>query len=191
MSYSACPATTGEDCLFLTVYTPLAAELTTGAPIMVFFHGGEFIAGHGGGELWGGRQMSSMTGTILVGVNYRLGALGWSWNGNDINGNYGIRDQIASLQWVQRNGAAFGGDITRVTMFGQSAGAISMTILMSSQLARKQSLWSRVIVESQPFTIPLRDKNTMPALMKEFGRFLGIHTYVAITSLMISTSLVV
>lgn len=101
--------------------------------------------------------------------------MGWAYNGNDVLGNYGIRDQILSLQWVQRNGAAFGGDTTRVTIFGQSAGAISVTILMSSALTAKHvpALWSRVIVESQPFTIPLRDKQTMPALMKEFGRFLG------------------
>jgi para-nitrobenzyl esterase len=127
----ACPNTTGEDCLFLTVYTPRLSELATPAPIMIFYHGGEFVTGHGGGELWSGKQMSSMTGTILVGVNYRLGAMSWAWNGHDLAGNYGIRDQILALEWVQRNAAAIGGDPKRVTIFGQSAGGKFVSISSS------------------------------------------------------------
>ncbi len=123
-------SSTTEDCLFLNVWKPAGAK---DAPVLVWFHGGAFVFGSGGEPYYDGSFLAENRGVIVVGVNYRLGALGFLTlpelasedPAHPTSGNYGILDQRAALQWVQRNIRAFGGDPGRVTIFGESAGGIS------------------------------------------------------------------
>jgi carboxylesterase type B len=123
-----CPDTTSEDCLTLNVYAPLAPH-DAPWPVMFFIHGGNFKQGFGGGPLYDSSTIANSTNTIYVTVNYRIGALS-TMLGTDVKtgevvpGNLAITDQRLALQWVHDNIAAFGGDPTRLTIFGQSAGAV-------------------------------------------------------------------
>ncbi len=128
-----------EDCLYLGIATP-AKSASDRLPVMVWIHGGAFATGHYGGDLW---TSLAHRGVVVVSIEYRTGALGFmahpqlakeSENGHA--GNYGILDQIFALKWVQRNIASFGGDPSNVTIFGESAGAISCSILCGSPLAK-------------------------------------------------------
>jgi para-nitrobenzyl esterase len=132
----------GEECLTVNVWTPdLAAG---GLPVMVFLHGGAFVAGTGSLGVYDGSSLASL-GVVVVTLNYRLGAEGFlPLPGGDTN--VGLRDQIAALGWVQANIASFGGDPGRVTVFGESAGAISIACLLASPAA--QGLFSRAILQS-------------------------------------------
>lgn len=148
-----------EDCLSLNVWT--AAFGATGAagarrPVMVWIHGGGFRAGFGGEERHRGARLAQK-GAVVVTLNYRLGVFGFlahpalaagSQHGTrrGASGNYGLLDQIAALQWVQRNIARFGGDPARVTIVGESAGAMSVAALVASPLAR--GLFHGAILES-------------------------------------------
>ncbi len=132
------PFTAGvsQDCLFLNVWTS-----GTGGkrPVMFWIHGGGFKAGFGGEARHDGGRLAQK-GVVVVTINYRLGDFGFK------GGNYGLRDQIAALRWVRRNIARFGGDPARVTIFGESAGGMSVGALMVSPLAR--GLFQRAILES-------------------------------------------
>lgn len=137
--YTDPPPRMSEDCLYLNVWAPQDAE---GAPVMVFIHGGALITGHGGSPRYDGAELARR-GIVVVTINYRLGIFGFfshpelsAESPNRTSGNYGTLDQIAALRWVQREIARFGGDPSRVTVFGQSAGAASVTLLMASPLAR-------------------------------------------------------
>ncbi len=142
-----------EDCLYLNVWAP-APRPTSPAPVMVFIHGGSSEYGSGGQSLYDGTNLATATGNLVVTINYRLGALGFLSNpelraedtAHGLAGAYGIMDQIAALQWVHDNIAAFGGDPADVTIFGESAGAGSMVIQLASPPSR--GLFSRVIIES-------------------------------------------
>ena len=127
-----------EDCLYLGIATP-AKSATEKLPVMVWIHGGGFQTEWYGGDLW---KHLAQRGVVIVSVEYRTGALGFmahpeltKENKEGHSGNYGILDQIFALQWVQRNIANFGGDPAKVTIFGESAGAISCSILCASPLA--------------------------------------------------------
>src|SRR5262249_50882289 len=118
--------TTSEDCLYLNVWTP-AKSANDKLAVMVWIYGGGFALGGTSTSLYDGTNLAKK-GVVVVSVAYRLGALGFmphpqltSEQGGH-SGNYGLLDMIAGLQWVKRNIAAFGGDPTRVTIFGQSAG---------------------------------------------------------------------
>lgn len=124
-----------EDCLFLNVWRPRKPGKY---PVMVFFHGGGFTFGAAGVPLYEGAKLAER-GVVLVTVNYRLGRLGFfahpaltRENPGGALGNYAIMDSVASLRWVQRNIASFGGDPGNVTIFGESAGAGTVQILMGS-----------------------------------------------------------
>jgi para-nitrobenzyl esterase len=139
-----------EDCLYLNVWMP--AESDEPAPVMVWFHGGGNTAGHGGPLLFDGTALARK-GVAVVTVNYRLGAFGFlahpaltAESEHSSSGNYGLLDQVAALEWVQANIGQFGGDPTRVTIFGQSAGSTDSCFLMASPLAR--GLFHRVIGQS-------------------------------------------
>ena len=128
-----------EDCLYLGIATP-AKSAAEKLPVMVWIHGGGYVDGHYAGDLW---KSLAQRGVVIVSVEYRTGALGFmahpeltKENKEGHSGNYGILDQIFALQWVQRNISNFGGDPTRVTIFGESAGAISCSILCASPLAK-------------------------------------------------------
>jgi para-nitrobenzyl esterase len=140
-----------EDCLTLNVWT---AAQSPGAklPVMVWIHGGGFMAGASSEPRQDG-QFLARRGVVLVSMNYRLGVFGFfalpelaAESGRNAAGNYGLLDQVAALQWVQRNIAAFGGDPANVTIFGESAGSFSVSALMASPAAR--GLFQKAIGES-------------------------------------------
>jgi para-nitrobenzyl esterase len=140
---------TSEDCLTLNVWAPVGAK---GAPVMVWLHGGGNQQGGSAVPYYDGTSFAR-DGVVLVTVNYRLGPLGFFAHpalvkeaGEAPVGDYGLMDQIAALQWVQRNIRAFGGDPARVTVFGESAGGQDILLLLASKPAR--GLFAQAIVES-------------------------------------------
>jgi para-nitrobenzyl esterase len=142
---------TNEDCLYLNVWTP-AKSAAERLPVMVWIHGGSFETGSGSMEVYGGQNLAAK-GVVVVTISYRLGPLGFlahpalsAESAEGVSGNYGLLDQISALQWVKRNIAGFGGDPTNVTVFGESAGAISILDLLVSPLA--QGLFQRAIAQS-------------------------------------------
>ena len=141
-----------EDCLYLNIWAPPRAEK---APVMVWLHGGGNLFGAASLGAYQGEAFSR-DGVILVTINYRLGAFGFfahpaltkAAQADEPLVNYGLMDQIEALRWVQRNIAAFGGDLGNVTLFGESAGAQDTLLLMSAPAA--QGLFAKAIVESAP-----------------------------------------
>ena len=149
-----CPLKQSEDCLYLNVYTPDKEPPEEGWPVYVFIHGGAFQNGEAGTFAYVGFGFAQ-NDVILVAMNYRLGAFGFL-NYGDIEGNYGFQDQIRALQWVQDNIGSFGGDNTRVTLGGESAGAVSVMCHLVSPLS--QGLFSKAIIESSPLALPFSKK---------------------------------
>jgi len=142
-----------EDCLYLNVFSPWPSG-PKGLPVMVWLHGGSNRVGTGADESYNGSSLVSH-GVIVVTINYRLGVMGFfshpelaAESPHHSSGNYGLLDQIAGLKWVQQNIAQSGGDPENVTLFGESAGSIDATILMTSPLVK--GLFRRVIAESGP-----------------------------------------
>src|SRR5262249_45979639 len=131
---------TSEDCLYLNVWTA-AKSPSERLPVMVYIHGGGYRDGSGSALVFDGEALAHK-GVILVTTNYRVGIFGFfahpeltKESDYHASGDYGLLDQVAALQWVQKNIAGFGGDPHRVTVFGQSAGSGSVLALMSSPLA--------------------------------------------------------
>ena len=143
-----------EDCLYLNVWTP-AASAQEKLPVMVWIYGGGYSAGAASEPRQDGENLARK-GVVVVSMNYRLGVFGFfvhpelaKESGHGSSGNYGLMDQVAALQWVQSNIAAFGGDPGNVTIFGESAGSFSVSAQMASPLA--QGLFQRAIGESGAF----------------------------------------
>lgn len=149
-----------EDCLNLNVWTRKTGKKL---PVLVWIYGGGFSSGGSACPIYDGEAMASK-GIVFVSINYRVGIFGFfahpdltKTSGNNASGNYGLMDQIAALQWVRENIAAFGGDPDNVTIAGQSAGSMSVNCLVASPLAK--GLFHKAIAESGAmFTRP------MPAL---------------------------
>jgi para-nitrobenzyl esterase len=144
--------TSSEDCLFINVWRPSGASSGAKLPVMVWIHGGAFVFGSGSYPGFSGVQFAKQ-GVILVTFNYRLGRLGFfafpalsREHPEEPKGNYAYMDQIAALKWVQRNIAAFGGDPNNVTIFGESAGGVSVHTHLTSPLSR--DLFQKAIIES-------------------------------------------
>ena len=166
---------TSEDCLFLNVWTAAGNGIDP-RPVMVWIHGGGLSFGWSNQIGYDGAAFARK-GVVLVSVNYRLGPLGYlahpalSREGDGESGNYGFLDQIAALQWVQRNIAQFGGDPDNVTIFGESAGGTSVHALMASPLTA--GLIDRAIAESPWLTDtnirPLRGPNGIHGSAEEVG----------------------
>jgi para-nitrobenzyl esterase len=142
-----------EDCLYLNVWAP-ADKPDVPMPVMVWIHGGGFIAGQGSFTSEDGRVLAQQHNVVVVTLNYRLGIFGFLAHealtseeaGHPSSGNYGIEDQTAALRWVRDNISAFGGDPANVTIFGQSAGGVSVcTQLVSPQAA---GLFHRAVIQS-------------------------------------------
>ena len=125
-----------EDCLNLNVFTPAEPQSLNNLPVLVWIHGGAFTNGSGSIPWYHGSSLASRN-CIVVSINYRLGSFGFLGEGN-----YGTLDMISALRWVNRNIAAFGGDINNVTIFGESAGGSAVVSLMSSSDA--QGLFHKV-----------------------------------------------
>jgi para-nitrobenzyl esterase len=140
-----------EDCLYLNIWTP-AQSGSAALPVMVWIHGGGLVVGSTSEPLYDGEELAKK-GVVVVTINYRLSIFGFfahpelgKESTHDASGNYGFLDQIAALQWVKRNIAAFGGDANKVTIFGQSAGGRSVIALMASPLSK--GLFRAAISES-------------------------------------------
>lgn len=141
-----------EDCLFVNVATPTERDIDEVQPIMVWIHGGGWQDGSGGG-IYDPQYLVNDGDLMVVTINYRMGAFGFGWhealNNTEtgrVKGNYALRDMIMALQWVQDNAAEFGGDISNVTIFGESAGGWSMCHLIASPHAA--GLFDKTIMES-------------------------------------------
>ena len=141
-----------EDCLFLNVWRPASATPAARLPVMVWIHGGGFVGGSGSSPNTSGAQFARQ-GVLMVSINYRLGRFGFfafpalsRERPGETKANYAYMDQIAALQWVQRNIAAFGGDPNNVTIFGFSAGGVSVHSLLASPMAR--GLFHKAIAQS-------------------------------------------
>ena len=144
-------STYNEDCLYLNVWAP-ASDATAKLPVMFWIHGGGFNFGGSSLPEYDGKNLAGQN-VIVVTVNYRLGPLGFLVHplldaeaATGTSGNYGLLDQIAALQWVKRNISAFGGDPDNVTVFGQSAGSRSVSLLLLSPLTK--GLFKGAIAES-------------------------------------------
>ena len=145
------PPEISEDCLYLNIWTP-ASKSTQRLPVLVWIHGGGYSNGSASMPLYWGDRLAHK-GVIVVTMAYRLGPLGFlvhpeltRESGHGASGNYGLLDQIAALHWIQRNIVAFGGDPHRVTIAGQSAGSMAVSILMASP--RAHDLFQHAIGES-------------------------------------------
>ena len=174
-------ASMDEDCLSLNVWTR-ASQVDEGLPVMVWIHGGGLTVGSG--DAYPGELLTSK-GVVLVTINYRLGPFGFlalpeltAQSESGVSGNQGFRDQIASLEWVQGNIASFGGDPNNVTIFGESAGSMSVSLLQASPLAK--GLFHRVIGQSGSALGPMAFRarstpyaNAGEAIGAEFARALA------------------
>jgi para-nitrobenzyl esterase len=135
------PSGKSEDCLYLNIWSP-AKTANDNVPVLVWIYGGGFSFGSNSEPVCSGEKLAKK-GVILVSIAYRVNQLGFlahpelsAENSNHVSGNYGLLDQIAALKWIQKNIAAFGGDPNKVTIFGESAGAISVSMLCASPLAK-------------------------------------------------------
>ena len=155
------PSGKSEDCLYLNVWTP-AKSAKEKIPVLVWIYGGGFSFGSTAEPGYNGEKLAKK-GIVFVSIAYRVGQLGFlahpelsAENPNRVSGNYGILDQIAGLQWIKNNIAAFGGDPNKVTIFGESAGGISVSMLCASPLAK--GLFQGAISESGGSFGPTRAK---------------------------------
>jgi para-nitrobenzyl esterase len=173
---------TDEDCLYLNVWTP-AESPGEKLPTMVWIHGGAFTSGAGSLPIYDGHNLAGKN-LVVVTINYRLDALGLmahpllsEESGSGVSGNYGLLDQVAALEWVRDNIDVLGGDPDNVTVFGESAGGMSILDLMVSPLA--EGLFDRAIVESGPMLdlgLPINEFPTLQEAEKtgeEISKKLG------------------
>ena len=137
------PQPQSEDCLYLNVWTP---GLDGARPVMVWIHGGAFTIGSGSEDYYDGANLASRGDVVIVTINYRLGALGFLNLPALGETNFGMRDQVAALKWVHENIANFGGDRGNVTIFGESAGGMSVASLMASP--ESDGLFQKAIPQS-------------------------------------------
>lgn len=143
----------GEDCLSLNIWS---SGTDAPKPVMVWIHGGGYCIGSSAQSIYNGWRLADRGNAVIVSFNYRLGALGFvdlssfSTAEHTFESNVGLRDQIAALEWVRDNIAAFGGDPDQVTLFGESSGAGCVTTLMTSP--RAEGLFQRAIAQSPPAT---------------------------------------
>jgi para-nitrobenzyl esterase len=170
---------TNEDCLYLNVWAPVMGGGRR-APVLVWIHGGGFTQGSASIGVYDGEALARR-GLVVVTVNYRLGPFGFlahpqltKESGHDASGNYGLLDQLAALRWVKANIRAFGGNPDRVTVMGESAGAVSVGCLLVSPQAR--GLFQRAIIQSgSPYGVTryLHDAPAGEESMEEVGELVA------------------
>lgn len=177
-----CRKPMSEDCLYLNIWTP-AEQADEKLPVMFFIHGGGYKSGYSHEITMDGDALAQQ-GVILVTIEYRLGSLGYlalrelRTAEHGACGNYGLLDQIAALKWVRRNIAAFGGDPDNITIFGQSAGAMSVENLITSPLS-KHDIAKAIMQSAGGYTgvdrsgISMRGQEEAENIGAEFLQFLG------------------
>jgi para-nitrobenzyl esterase len=170
------PSEESEDCLVLNVWAPDHARADSALPVMVWLHGGAFVFGSAGAPFYDGGSMASNGDVVVVGVNHRLNAFGYTYLGDRVDerfalsGNLGQLDLVAALQWVRDNINAFGGDPENVTIFGQSGGGAKVSALMAME--RAKGLFHKAIVMSGSilrFLTPEDASAVTARLYKEVG----------------------
>ncbi|MFJ9180141.1 carboxylesterase family protein [Streptomyces sp. NPDC102360] len=168
-----------EDCLHLSVTSPTAPVPVparvpapvpgTGRPVLLWFHGGGFSSGAGVLDWYDGSALAAEQDVVVVSAGYRLGALGYLVLDGVSEGNLGLLDQLEALRWVRDNIHLYGGDPGRITLFGQSAGALSILRLLRMPEAR--GLFRRAVLQSAPVSIATRSL----AEARETGRLFAAH----------------
>lgn len=156
--------TQDEDCHFLSIYTPSREGKR---PVLVWIHGGAYIAGSGGESAYDGTSLAEEGDIVVVTVSYRLGVFGYLYNPDGVPQNLGLKDQLAALKWVQENISRFGGDPQQVTLAGQSAGGHSVAALISYC---REPLFRRAIIQSAPLGFAFSEKY----MVKQYRSFLRI-----------------
>jgi para-nitrobenzyl esterase len=184
-------ASTSEDCLFLNVFTPTHGAAGARHPVMVWIHGGALVTGES--DDYSPAKLVE-DGVTVVTINYRLGALGFLADpaladANGQSGDYGLMDQQAALRWVQRNIASFGGDPRNVTIFGESAGGLSVLSQVASPAAR--GLFAKAIAESGSYNLTQASLASAEAAGQAFAAKAGCsdQTAACLRSLPVSTIL--
>ena len=165
------PKVRDEACLTLTVWSP---DTSASLPVMVWIPGGAFVYGAGQFQLYNGSRLAANGNVVVVNLTYRIGVFGGfelSDLGDGFDDNLALRDQMAALQWVREHIAAFGGDPTRVTVFGESAGATSVLALLASPAAN--GLFSRAIAQSPALPL-VADREVRARQAHEFLKRLGV-----------------
>ncbi|XP_003514462.1 pyrethroid hydrolase Ces2e isoform X1 [Cricetulus griseus] len=151
------PISMSEDCLYLNIYTPAHAHEGSNLPVMVWIHGGALIIGMA--SWYDGSMLAAIEDVVVVNIQYRLGVLGFFSTGDQhARGNWGFLDQVAALRWVQQNIAHFGGNPDQVTIFGESAGGISVSLHVVSPMS--QGLFHGAIMQSGVALLPHLISNT-------------------------------
>ncbi|XP_072243213.1 bile salt-activated lipase-like [Leuresthes tenuis] len=167
-----------QDCLYLNVFVPQGKSLSSNLAVMVYLFGGAFLLGASndvtflGDSLYDGKEMADRGGVIVVTVNYRVGTLGFLSTGDArMPGNYGLWDQHAAISWVRRNIETFGGNPDNMTIFGQSAGAASVSFQMLSPYSK--GLFRRAISQCGVALSPWALQRNPMALTKKIARKVG------------------
>ncbi|XP_077378961.1 bile salt-activated lipase-like [Festucalex cinctus] len=168
------------DCLYLNIFVPQGHTLSSNLPVMVYLFGGAFLLGASddlavlGDSLYDGKEMAQRGNVIVVTANYRVGTLGFLSSGDArLPGNYGLWDQHAAISWVRRNIGAFGGNPDNITIFGQSAGAASVSFQMLSP--RSRGLFRRAITQCGVALSPWAVQREPMPLVKKIARKVGCY----------------
>lgn len=171
-----------EDCLSLNIWTPdVHGNQKELLPVMVFIYGGAFVYGSSRDPMYDGASLAIDGKVIVVSMNYRLGVLGFlsglkdKNTGEELNGNYGLLDQQLALKWVKENIRTFGGDPNKVTLFGESSGAMS-TGIHTVSFPSSKGLFRAVIMESNPFGMPYKTLKDSRTFSKKLAHEVGCTT---------------
>ncbi len=149
------PTETSENCLSLNIWHRGDLDANAQRPVMVWIYGGSFLSGGSSMPIYEGSWLAATENVVVVSFNYRLGVLGFLAGIHGLEGNYGLKDQQLALQWILDNIHMFGGDPDQVTLFGESAGAMSVG-LHSLSIPSSDGLFRAAIMQSNPFGIPYK-----------------------------------
>ncbi|WP_269245310.1 carboxylesterase/lipase family protein [Rhizobium sp. AG207R] len=166
------PAQQDEDCLHLDIWVPEKRSAKT--PIFVFLHGGAFMTGGGSLPCYDGALLARNAGMIVVTITYRLGALGFLPIRGVAPGNLGLHDQVAALRFIRDIAPAFDGDVANITVSGQSAGALSIALLLAAP--GQDALFNRSIIMSAPLGLDLPNLDVAERIGEEYMRALGLES---------------
>lgn len=166
-----------ENCLHLNIWRPKDSQASDNLPVYVFIHGGSFESGSGSAPLNHGDTIVAQGAEdgnpfISVSINYRLGLLGSLWTDDAQGGNYGIGDQKRALEWVNQNITDFGGNPDDVTVFGESAGAMSIGILQQDTSVAA-TYYQRAIMQSNPYGIAYKNYGSAESMKKSFSAYIN------------------
>lgn len=161
-----------EDCLSINVWTPSDRTAEEKLPVMVYIHGGAFLWGSSASPEYDAAYISATQRVVVASFNYRLGALAFMAGISGLTGNYGILDQQLALTWVQEHIGDFGGDPEHVTIFGESAGAMSVGLHLLS-IPSSANLFDAALMESNPFALPYKSLTEAAKFSTDFAGLLA------------------